>query len=122
MMGTAKDIGRIGALAIALGTGNVRRNATRLTVSVGAVALVVSATVMAAPASTESPGVKLAADSTALILCGTTCPTADDFLVESAMNQFIKPTHPNQTITPVAVTTPEEAWPITGPSTATTTW
>ena len=30
------------------------------------------------------------------------------------MNQFIAPTHPGQTITPVAVTTPEEVWPITG--------
>ena len=30
------------------------------------------------------------------------------------MNQFIAPTHPGQTIKPVAVTTPEEGWPITG--------
>ena len=30
------------------------------------------------------------------------------------MDQFITPTHQGQTITPVAVTTPEEYWPITG--------
>jgi hypothetical protein len=30
------------------------------------------------------------------------------------MNKFITPTHPGQTITPVAVTTPGEAWPLTG--------
>ena len=30
------------------------------------------------------------------------------------MNQFIGPTHQGQTIKPVAVTTPEEFWPITG--------
>ena len=35
MMGTAKYIGRIGALAVALGVGNVRRAATRMTVSIG---------------------------------------------------------------------------------------
>ena len=32
----------------------------------------------------------------------------DDFYVESVKNQFIAPTHPGQTIEPVAVTTPEE--------------
>jgi hypothetical protein len=61
--------------------------------------------------------VKLSADSTALIMGGTTVPTPDEFWIESVMNQFIAPTHPThpgQTITPVAVTTPEEIWPITG--------
>ena len=37
-MGNAKHIGRIGALAVALGVGNVRRTATRMTVSIGAAA------------------------------------------------------------------------------------
>ena len=36
----------------------------------------------------------------------TTIPTPDEFWVESVMNQFIAPTHPDQTIKPVAVTTP----------------
>ena len=45
---------------------------------------------------------------------GTTCPTLNDADVEGIMSQFIAPTHPGQTITPVAVTTPEEFWPITG--------
>jgi hypothetical protein len=114
MMGTANYIGRIGALAVALGIGRFRPTATRMTVSVGVAAVVVAATVVPAPVSTVSPAVKLSADSTALIMCGTTCPTPDEYVVESAMNQFIMPTHPGQAITPIAVTTPEEAWPIAG--------
>ncbi|RDH76922.1 PE-PPE domain-containing protein [Mycolicibacterium moriokaense] len=117
MVGTAKHIGRVGALAVALGIGSVRRTATRATVTIGAAALVASAGVTAMPASTESPAVTLTADSTALILCGTTCPTPDAYWVDSAMKLFIVPTHPLEEpdkITPVAVTTPEEAWPITG--------
>ena len=51
-MGNAKHIGRVGALAVALGVGNVRRTATRMTVSIGVAALVVMATVV--PASTAS--------------------------------------------------------------------
>ena len=51
-MGNAKHIGRVGALAVALGVGNVRRTATRMTVSIGAAALVVMATVV--PVSTAS--------------------------------------------------------------------
>ena len=50
MMGTAKHIGRVGALAAALGVRNVRRTATRMTVSIGVAVLVVTATVV--PAST----------------------------------------------------------------------
>jgi len=114
MVGSAKHIGRIGALAIAPGIRNVRRNATRVTVSIGIAAVVVAATVVPAPVSTVSPTVKLSADSTALILCGTTCPTPDDFWVEAVRNQFIAPTHPGLDIEYVAVTTPEESWPITG--------
>jgi hypothetical protein len=113
-MGNAKHIGRVGALAVALGVGNVRRAATRMTVSIGVAAVVVMATVAPIPDSTVSPAVKLSADSTALLVCGTTCPTWDAAGVELVMNQFITPTHPGQIITPVAVTTPEEAWPITG--------
>jgi hypothetical protein len=110
-MSNARYIGRVGALAAALRVGNFRAVATRLTVSIGIAAVVVAATVVPAPVS---PAVKLSADSTALLVCGTTCPTWDAAGVEVIMNQFITPTHPGQTITPVAVTTPEEAWPITG--------
>jgi hypothetical protein len=85
-----------------------------MTVSIGVAAVVVMATVAPIPDSTVSPAVKLSADSTALLVCGTTCPTWDAAGVELIMNQFITPTHPGQTITPVAVTTPEEAWPLTG--------
>jgi hypothetical protein len=46
---------------------------------------------------------------------GDHCPDADEYLVELAMNHFIVPTQPfGQGIEPVAVTTPEEVWPITG--------
>ncbi|MDT5297340.1 MAG: hypothetical protein QOG79_582, partial [Mycobacterium sp.] len=58
-MGNAKYIGRVGALAVALGVGNVRRAATWMTVSLGAAAVVVAATVVPAPVSTVSPAVKL---------------------------------------------------------------
>jgi len=111
MMGTAKHIGRIGALAVALGVGNVRRAATRMTVSIGAAVVVVAATVVAAPVS---PAVRLSADSTALIVCGTTCPTPDDYIIETVKNQYIAPTYPGQDINYVAVTTPQELWPVTG--------
>jgi hypothetical protein len=113
-MGNAKHIGRVGALAVALGVGNVRRAATRMTVSIGVAALVVAATAVPVPVSTVSPAVKLSADTTALFVCGGACPTFHDADVEVIMNQFITPTHPGQTITPVAVTTPGEAWPLTG--------
>ncbi|HKH50462.1 MAG TPA: PE-PPE domain-containing protein, partial [Mycobacterium sp.] len=113
-MGTAKHIGRVGALAVALGIGSVRCADTRMTVSIGVAALVVTATAVPAPVSTVSPAVKLSADTTALFVCGGACPTFHDADVEVIMNQFITPTHPGQTITPVAVTTPGEAWPLTG--------
>jgi hypothetical protein len=112
-MGNARHIGRVGALAVALGVGNVRRAATRMTVSIGVAAVVVMATAVPAPDSTV-PAVRLSADSTALFVCGGACPTFHDADVEVIMNQFITPTHPGQTITPVAVTTPGEAWPLTG--------
>jgi hypothetical protein len=113
-MSNAKYVGRVGALAVALGFGRIRPIATRMTVSIGIAALVVMATVVPAPVSTVSPPVILSADSTALLVCGGACPTFHDADVEVIMNQFITPTHPGQTITPVAVTTPNEDWPITG--------
>ena len=119
-MNTAKQIGRSGALAVALGAGTVRRHATRAAASIFAGALVVTAAVTAAPISAESPTVKLSADSaempplTALLVCGAACPTFHDADVDVVMDQFITPTHPGQIITPVAVTTPSEIWPVTG--------
>ena len=40
--------------------------------------------------------------------------TPDAYLVEIIKNQYVAPTHPGQDIEYVAVTTPMEAWPITG--------
>ena len=48
-MSNARYVGRVGALAVALGVGNVRRAATRMTVSMCAAAAVVMATVVPAP-------------------------------------------------------------------------
>ena len=45
---------------------------------------------------------------------GGTVPTPDDDLVELIKNQYIEPTHPGENIEYVAVTTPMEAWPLTG--------
>src|SRR5262249_34020383 len=36
------------------------------------------------------------------------------YYINAVRNQYIAPTHPGQDINYVAVTTPEEAWPITG--------
>lgn len=64
--------------------------------------------------SPVSPAVTLTADSTALILCGGTCPTPDAAYIEAVRNHFIAPTHPDQNIDYVPVTTPDELWPLTG--------
>lgn len=111
-MRTADHIGRIGALAAALGIGNVRRNATRATAAIAA-ALVVTAAVTAAPAPASSSDVPVP-DKTALLMGGTSIPTWHDTDVEVIMSQFIAPTHPDQTIEPVALTTPSEGWPTSG--------
>ena len=95
-MNNAKYIGRVGALAVALGVGF---------------------------AATVTPGVAQAdatnwldppPDRTALIMSGTTVPTSDDYLVGLSTNHFIVPTHPGQDFDYVPVTTPQEWWPATG--------
>ena len=122
-MDNAKHIGRNGAVASALGVGNFRHTATRMTVSIGVAVLVVMATAVPTPASTVSPAVRLAASTAcrgstettcALIMGTTTIPTPNDFYIDAIKNQYIAPTHPNQDIEYVAVTTPQEVWPLTG--------
>ena len=110
-MGTSKCIGRVEALAVALGVGNVRRTATRMTVSIGA-ALVVMATVVPVSSASSAPCTDTHV-TCALILGGTTVPTPDDTYIDIVKNQYIAPTHPGK-VDYVAVTTPEESWPITG--------
>ncbi len=92
---------------------NAKYAATRMSVSIAVAVLVVMATVAPVSVSTMSPAVRLSADSTALILGGTTVPTPDNVYIETVRNHFIAPTHPGD-INYVAVTTPEEFWPITG--------
>ena len=101
-MGYRRCVGRVGALAVA----------TRMTVSICVAVLVAMATVV--PASGVVLGRTRPRDRTALIMGGTSIPTWSDADVKVIMNQFIAPTHPRETIEPVAVTTPEEGWPITG--------
>ena len=110
-MGNGRHIGR-GALASARQIRHLGYAATRITVSMGAAVLVVTATVLLAPVSTVSPALELSADSTALILGRTSVPTPDDAYVEIVKNQYIGPTHPGQDINYVAVTTPQEFWPL----------
>ena len=92
---------------------NAKYAATRMSMSIAVAVLVVMATVAPVSVSTMSPAVRLSADSTALILGGTTVPTPDNAYIETVRNHFIEPTHPDQ-INYVAVTTPEEFWPLTG--------
>ena len=104
--------GKVGAWAVA----------ARMTVSISVSVLVVVATV--APVSTVSPVVKLSASTAppctrtdvtcALIMGFTSLPTPDDAYIDAVKNQFIAPTHPGQQLEYVAVTTPEEGWPLTG--------
>ena len=82
--------------------------------SVGVAVLAVLMAVALALASTITSAVQLLA-STALIMSGTFTPTPPPAFVDMAKNHFILPTHPGEDIGPyVAVTTPEEAWPVTG--------
>ncbi len=97
-MGNAKFIGRVGALAVALGVG------VAATIAPGA----------ALAETDETPSTGASTDRTALIMGGTTIPTPDDYLVELIKNQYIAPTHPGQDIEYLAVTTPQQAGPITG--------
>ena len=94
-MGNANFIGRVGALAVALGVG------------------IASAPAVAFAEPTNSDTTS-SYDRTALLMGGTTIPKWNDADVEVIMAQFIAPTHPGGMIKPVAVTTPEEGWPITG--------
>ena len=105
-MGYSRCLGRVGALAVA----------TRMTVSIGVAVLVVMATVVPVPVSTASASdaPPPPPDRTALVLCGTTCPTLDPASIELLKNQFIAPTHPGENIDYVAVTAPMEVGPITG--------
>src|SRR5262245_54054441 len=96
------------------GGNNFRSAATRITVSIGSAVLVVMATPAPAPVSTVSPAVRPAADATALVMGGTSVPTPNDYYIDTVRNTLVAPTHPGQDIEYVAVTTPQEAWPLTG--------
>lgn len=95
----------------------VLRSATRITASVAAAALLVTAPELSGSPVTVPPMVRLTADSTVLALCGTTCPTWRPADLGLIMDQFVTPTHPTlpgDKVTTVAVTAPGELWPLTG--------
>jgi PE-PPE domain len=102
-----------GTIRIVLPVRNRRHTAARVARSVGTAVLTVIAAVVLGIASTISSAVQLLA-STALIMTGTFTPTPDQQYIDMAMNQFVQPTRPDRYNPIVAVTTPEEAWPITG--------
>lgn len=91
-----------------------RRALPWTTAWVGAALLAAATTVAPTTVSPSSPEFELTADSTALLVCGVTCPKLHGAGVEAVMNQFVAPTHPGQTFTPIAVTARGEAWPLTG--------
>ena len=90
-----------------------QRLTVRIARSVGVAFLVLLGTIALGLASTVSPAVQLLA-KTALIMSGTFTPDPPPAFVDMAMNNFIRPTHPTRTITPIPVDTPEQAWPVTG--------
>jgi hypothetical protein len=85
-----------------------------MSVSVGVAVLLVTATVVPVSTASASDTPPPPPDRTALVLGGTTVPTPDSAYIDAVRDHFIGPTHPGETINYVAVTTPEEAWPITG--------
>jgi hypothetical protein len=99
-----------GPIRLALPISKFRRTATRMTVSMGIAVLLAAPVAPVSSASATDPP----PDRTALILGGTTAPTPDDGYIDIVKNQYIAPTYPGQDIDYVAVTTPEEFWPITG--------
>lgn len=102
-----------GLSPIALRVKNLRRTATRMSVSIGVAVLMMATVVPLSTASASSSDVP-PPDKTALIMGGTTVPTPDAALIDVVKNQYIAPTQPGQHINYVAVTTPEELWPFTG--------
>ena len=77
---------------------NLRRTATRMSVSIGVAVLVMATVVPVSTASASSSDVP-PPDKTALVLGGTTVPTPDQCYLDAVRNHFIGPTHPGQNIT-----------------------
>jgi PE-PPE domain len=92
---------------------NDRGTALRITRSFGVALLALLAAVVIGLASTVSSAIQLLA-ATALIMTGTFTPTPSRQYIDMAMNQFIQPTRPDTYHPVVPITTPEEAWPVTG--------
>ncbi|PXW28726.1 UNVERIFIED_CONTAM: PE-PPE domain-containing protein [Williamsia faeni] len=92
---------------------NLRRTGTWMSASISVAVLVAMSLVL--PVSTASASSDVSpAYRTALIVGGTAIPTPDAAYIDVVMNQYLGPTHPNENLKPVAVTTPEEFWPFTG--------
>jgi len=116
-MDNSQLLGRFGDLTVT--SGRALHAAVRMLVAVVVSTLLVA--VMSAPSSVVSPAVRLTASANcigtpdvtcALIMGGTSVPTPDAYYIDTVISQYIAPTHPGQ-IQYVAVTTPEEMWPLT---------
>ena len=112
-MSKEKQHGRVRALALTRQVRSFRYSATRLTVSIGAAAVVVMAAVVPVSSASASTSDETAPVKTALILGGTTVPTPDQFYLDTVRDHFIGPTQPGQ-VTYVQVTAPMTVWPATG--------
>ena len=109
-MGTARHIGRVGAVAVALGIGSSQRRDTRMTVSTAPSRDSVTSV---EPVPTVRGG-EAVADSTALIMGGTTVPTLTTPTSRASGTSSSRRLIRARRSTTVAVTTPKEFWPITG--------
>lgn len=77
------------------------------------IGIAIAVAVLAATTPTASAD-QAPPDKTALILCGTTCPTPDQTYIDIVKDQYVAPTHPGVSLNYVPVTTPEQFWPLTG--------
>jgi hypothetical protein len=105
---------------MSVGTEGRRRVATRLAHSLLVALLAALSALLLAFSSTVAAAVQLLA-YTPIVMTGTFTPDPDSAYVAMAMDDFILPSrsaeHPPVTPdynTPVALDTPEQAWPITG--------
>lgn len=90
-----------------------RRTAARITRSVGIAVLTLIGAVAIGFASTISTALQLLA-TTALVMTGTFTSTPDQAYLDMAENQFVVPALGDHFDPYLPVTTPEQAWPITG--------
>lgn len=93
---------------------NKKNVVARLAHSLGVAVLALVSVIVLGVASTMSTALALAATVTPLIMTGTFTSTPGPAYIKMAMDNFTQPTTPGPFGTPIGITTPEQAWPITG--------